>query len=39
VGTSGTAVFPVLPATIEIRVGNTEAVDNVTATVTATYYY
>jgi hypothetical protein len=39
VGTSGTAVFPVLPGTVEIRVGNTEAVDSVTATVTATYWY
>ena len=39
VGTSGTAAFPVLPGSVEIRVGNTEAVDSVTATVTATYYY
>jgi cell division protein FtsL len=39
VGTSGTAVFPVLPGTVEIRVGNTEAVDSVDATVTAIYYY
>jgi cell division protein FtsL len=39
VGTSGTAAFPVLPGTVEIRVGNTEAVDSVTATVTATYWY
>jgi hypothetical protein len=39
VGTSGTAAFPVLPGTVEIRVGNTETVDSVNATVTATYYY
>jgi hypothetical protein len=39
VGTSGTAAFPVLPGSVEIRVGNTEAVDSVTATVTATYHY
>jgi uncharacterized coiled-coil protein SlyX len=39
VGTSGTAVFPVLPTTVEISVGNTETVDSVNATLTATYYY
>lgn len=39
VGTSGTASFPVLPGEIEIRIGNTEPVENVTATVSATYYY
>jgi hypothetical protein len=40
VGTSGTAVFPVLPClTVEIRVGNTNLVDNATETVTITYYY
>jgi uncharacterized coiled-coil protein SlyX len=39
VGTSGTAVFPILPAEIEIRIGNTEPVENVTVTVTATYRY
>ncbi|MCJ7559931.1 hypothetical protein MUO79_04855 [Candidatus Bathyarchaeota archaeon] len=39
VGTSGTAAFPVLPGLIEIRVGNTDTVNPVTATVTATYYY
>jgi hypothetical protein len=39
VGTSGTAAFPVLPASIEIRVGNTDTVDSVNATVTATYHY
>ncbi len=39
VGTSGIAVFPVLPGGIEVGVGNTEQVDNVTATVTALYTY
>jgi tRNA(His) 5'-end guanylyltransferase len=39
VGTSGTAAFPVLPATIEIRVGNTESSGTITGTVTAIYYY
>ena len=38
-GTSGNAVFPVLPGAIELRIGNTELADNVTTTVTATYYY
>ena len=39
VGTSGTAVYPVLPGEIVVGVGNTEPVDNVTATVSAIYYY
>lgn len=39
VGTSGTAVFPVLPGEIEVRVGNTESAGSVTATVTAIYRY
>jgi uncharacterized protein YoxC len=39
VGTSGTATFPVLPGAVEIRVGNTDTVGSVNATVTATYYY
>jgi septal ring factor EnvC (AmiA/AmiB activator) len=39
VGTSGTAVFPVLPASIEIRVGNTNLINGATETVTITYYY
>lgn len=40
VGTSGTAAFPVLPAFVELRVGNTET-DNstVTTVITAIYYY
>jgi uncharacterized protein YoxC len=39
VGTGGTAAFPVLPGAVEIRVGNTDTVNSVSATVTATYYY
>ena len=39
VGTSGIAVFPVLPGGIEVGVGNTEQADNVTALVTASYTY
>jgi predicted PurR-regulated permease PerM len=39
VGTSGTAVFPVLPSTIEIEVGNTNLINGATETVTITYYY
>lgn len=38
-GTSGTAVFPVLPSTVEIRIGNLMQADTNNATVTATYYY
>jgi len=39
VGTGATAVFPVLPGTIVVSVGNTEPVDNVTGTITAIYRY
>ena len=39
VGTSGTAVFPILPASIEVRVGNTNLINGATETVTITYYY
>jgi uncharacterized coiled-coil protein SlyX len=39
VGTSGTVVFPVLPGDILVGVGNTEPVDTVAATVTASYTY
>jgi cell division protein FtsL len=40
VGTSGTAVFPVLPcSSIEIRVGNTNLSNGANETVTITYYY
>jgi uncharacterized coiled-coil protein SlyX len=38
-GTSGTAVFPVLPGLIAVGIGNMELVDSVNATVTAVYYY
>lgn len=37
VGKSGTAVFPVLPATIDVKIGAPYAIVN--ATVTVTYYY
>jgi predicted PurR-regulated permease PerM len=40
VGTSGTAVFPVLPCSnVEIRVGNTNLFSGATETVTITYHY
>ena len=39
VGTGGTAVFPVLPGEIWVGIGNTEAVDDVTGTVSAIYRY
>jgi len=39
VGTSGSAVFPVLPGLIDVRVGNTEPTDTVSATVAAIYHY
>jgi uncharacterized coiled-coil protein SlyX len=39
VGTSGEAVFPVLPAYIEVRVGNTNLFGGATETVTITYHY
>jgi len=40
VGTSGTAVFPLLPSSnIEIRVGNSNWFNGATETVTITYYY
>jgi DNA-binding transcriptional ArsR family regulator len=40
VGTNGTGIFPVLPSRIvEVRVGNTNPVDNATETVTITYHY
>jgi hypothetical protein len=38
-GTAGTAIFPVLPGIVEVRVGNTIANDLNNATVKATYYY
>lgn len=39
VGSSGNAVFPILPGTIEVRVGNTNLLNGATETVTVTYYY
>jgi hypothetical protein len=40
VGVSGTAVFPILPASgIEIRVGNSNWLSGATETVTITYHY
>ena len=39
VGTGGSAVFPVLPGDITFVIGNTELVDNVTGTASATYRY
>ena len=38
-GTSGTALFPVLPGTVEIRIGNTNQTATNSITATATYYY
>jgi hypothetical protein len=38
-GYGGVATFPIVPSNIEIRVGNTNTVDNATETVTVTYYY
>lgn len=39
VGSSGTAVFPVLPGTVYVYVGNTNLLSGATETVTITYYY
>jgi hypothetical protein len=39
IGASGTAMFPVLPSTIQINIGNTNQTAANTATVSATYYY
>ena len=36
---SGVTGFPILPGYVEIRIGNTDTVGSVNATVTATYYY
>jgi hypothetical protein len=38
-GTSGTAIFPVLPGPVQINIGNINQSDSNTITVTATYYY
>jgi outer membrane murein-binding lipoprotein Lpp len=39
VGTGGSAAFPVLPGDITVVIGNTETVDNVNGTASATYRY
>jgi flagellar basal body-associated protein FliL len=39
IGTSGSAMFPVLPSTLQINIGNTNQTTANTATVSATYYY
>jgi outer membrane murein-binding lipoprotein Lpp len=39
VGTEGGAAFPVLPGGITVVIGNTETVDDVTGTASATYRY
>lgn len=38
-GTSGSAVFPVLPGSVQINIGNTHQTSTNTATATATYFY
>ena len=38
-GTSGTAIFPVLPGPVQINIGNINQSDTNTIIVTATYYY
>lgn len=38
-GTSGTAIFPVLPGPVQINIGNINQNDTNTITVTVTYYY
>lgn len=39
IGTSGTAIFPVLPSVVEVRLGNTMQSDSNNATATVVYYY
>ena len=39
VGTSGSAVFPVLPGIVQVNIGNINQTDTNTITVTATYFY
>ncbi|MEB3691193.1 MAG: phage scaffolding protein [Caldisphaeraceae archaeon] len=39
IGSSGSAVFPVLPGNIEIRVGNNNVFNGATQVVSITYYY
>lgn len=38
-GTSGSAVIPVLPGTVSIGIGNNDLTDIINATVTVVYYY
>jgi hypothetical protein len=38
-GTTGTAIFPLLPSTLDVRIGNTTPNVSNNATVTVTYYY
>ncbi len=38
-GTSGTAIFPILPGPVQVNIGNINQSDTNTVTVTATYYY
>ena len=39
VGVGGTAVFPILPSTLTVEVGNGNLINGATETVTITYYY
>ena len=39
IGTSGTALFPLLPGTVEIRMGNINQSDANNVTATITHYY
>jgi hypothetical protein len=39
VGSNGIATFPVMPSSIEVRIGNTDLLNGATETVTITYYY
>jgi uncharacterized protein YoxC len=39
VGVSGTGVFPVLPSSVEVRVGNSNFMNGATETATITYHY
>ena len=39
IGTSGTALFPLLPGTVELRIGNLNQSDSNNVTATITHYY
>jgi predicted PurR-regulated permease PerM len=39
VGTGGIAVLPILPGSVEVKIGNTNVLDGASETVTITYYY